>query len=109
MKRYRVRWSSVARTDLLEILDFIAEHSSSDAVRVLNRLEARARTLARFPERGRVVPELRRQGITAFRELLEGPWRLVYRIDGREVGGLAVLDARREIEDLLLQRLLGLQ
>ncbi|MBX7116101.1 MAG: hypothetical protein K1X64_17355 [Myxococcaceae bacterium] len=45
-------------------------------------------------------------GITAFRELIIGSCRIVYRVDSREVD---VLDGRRELADLLLQRLIGLQ
>ncbi len=109
MKSYRVRWASVARTDLYEIVDFIAECSPIEAVRVLDQLEARTRTLPQLPTRGRMVPELRRLGVTAFRELIVGPWRIIYRMNDREVRVLAVLDGRRELADLLLQRLIGLQ
>ena len=109
MKLYRVRWAEVARTDLFETVDFIAERSPRAAGHVLDQLEARAQTLARLPTRGRIVLELRRLGITAFRGLIVDPWRIIYRVDDREVRVLAVLDGRRELVDLLLQRLLGLQ
>lgn len=44
----------------------------------LSRLESRCQALTVFPERGRIVPELRAVDIFAYRELIEGPWRIVY-------------------------------
>ena len=41
-----------------------------------------------------------------WRELVIRPYRLVYRIEGDTVIVLAVFDARRDLEDLLLERLL---
>ena len=58
-----------------------------------------------MPERGRIVPELREQGITVYRELVEPPWRILYRIESDRVWVLAVIDGRRNVEDILLKRL----
>jgi len=41
-----------------------------------------------------------------WRELVVKPYRLVYRIEGDTVTVLAVFDGRRDLEDLLLERLL---
>ena len=51
------------------------------------------------------VLELGRLHIQEDRELLLPPYRIVYRIHGRRVLVLAVLDARRSLEDVLLDRL----
>jgi plasmid stabilization system protein ParE len=53
-----------------------------------------------------VVPELARFQMRTWRELVIRPYRLVYRIEGDTVTVLAVFDARRDLEDLLLERLL---
>ena len=39
-------------------------------------------------------------------ELLIKPWRLIYRIDPKTVWVLALLDGRRQLDDLLLERFL---
>ncbi len=39
------------------------------------------------------------------RELIEGPWRIVYRYDERSVFVVSVLDGRRDLSSLLLERL----
>jgi len=95
--------------DLEEIAAFLALDSRQAAERVLRRIEARAATLESSPARGRRVPELARfqmLEMRTWRELLIRPYRLVYRIEGDTVVVLAVLDGRRDLEDLLLERLL---
>jgi toxin ParE1/3/4 len=58
------------------------------------------------PEGGRLVPELRVQGISIYRELIVAPWRVIYRIVEHKIYILVVLDAQRNIEDTLLKRLI---
>ena len=102
---YRVLWSAAAAGDLESIVEYIALDDSSAALRVLDRLQARATALEAMPLRGRVVPELKQQGIVTLRELVESPWRILYRVGDETVWVLAVIDGRRNVEDLLLERL----
>jgi plasmid stabilization system protein ParE len=44
-------------------------------------------------------------GISQYRGLLNAPWRIVYRVDNRQVLIMAVLDSRRDLQTLLLGRL----
>jgi plasmid stabilization system protein ParE len=104
--RRRVLWSRSARRDLHSIVEFIADRSERTAISTLDRLEARAKSLATLAERGRVVPELARLHVTEYRELVVAPHRIVYRVAGRRVLVLAVLDSRRSLEDILLDRLI---
>ena len=59
-----------------------------------------------MPLRGRIVPELRAQGVQFYRELLSPPYRIMYRVKDRLVLVVAVLDGRRNLDDLLLDRFL---
>jgi plasmid stabilization system protein ParE len=52
------------------------------------------------------VPELSRFGMRSWRELVVRPYRILYRVSGGTVTVLVVFDARRDLEDLLLERLL---
>jgi addiction module RelE/StbE family toxin len=103
--RFRVRWADAATRDLEDTVSYIAVDSPENAERVLKRLERRAATLETAPARGRVVPELARFGMRTWRELVVKPYRLIYRIEGDTVTVLALLDGRRDLEDLLLERL----
>jgi plasmid stabilization system protein ParE len=100
-----VLWTDTAIEDLGAIVDHIAADDVAAASAVLDRLQARAATLATLAARGRIVPELREIGITHYRELVERPWRLLYRMDAASVFVVAVLDSRRELDTVLLERL----
>jgi addiction module RelE/StbE family toxin len=104
---YRVEWAEVARQDLDEIADFIASESSSAAQRVADRIEERAATLESLPHRGRIPPELLRFHLPMYRELQIPPWRLVYRVYDDKVVVLGIFDSRRNLEDVILSRLLS--
>jgi plasmid stabilization system protein ParE len=104
-RRFRVQWAEAAVRDLEELIRFVALDSGIDAERLLVRIESRAASLESSPGRGRVVPELWRFGMRSWRELLVRPYRLVYRIEGDTVNVLAVFDGRRDVEDVLLERL----
>ncbi|MCK6487970.1 MAG: type II toxin-antitoxin system RelE/ParE family toxin [Planctomycetes bacterium] len=99
-----MEWAVTARDDLEAIAAYIAVDSAINALKVVERIEARAETLSSLPMRGRVVPELRWHGVMTFQELIEKPWRLIYRIESHRVVVVSVLDGRRSLEDLLLDR-----
>ena len=63
--------------DLKEAVIFIAPHNPERARSFGNELIDRALTLATFPERGRVVPEI---GEPAVREIIHGSYRIIYEI-----------------------------
>jgi toxin ParE1/3/4 len=92
--------------DLEEIVSYIAADSPINAKNVLAKLRGQAESLEVTPLRGRVVPELAQFGIRTWRELFVKPYRIIYRIAEKRVYLLAVLDGRRDLEDVLLERLL---
>jgi plasmid stabilization system protein ParE len=104
---YTVELAGVAERDLQAIIEFIAAEDPVAAVRVLDQIESRTGSLKQMPERGRVVPELAAFGIRTYRELVVTPWRIIYRIGGQVLYVLAVLDGRRNVEDVLLDRLIN--
>lgn len=101
---HEVLWTETARTDLEEIVRFIVHYSLDNALAVLDRLEHAAQKLTRLPERGRCVPELKHLDVLTYRELIVRPWRIIYRFDAQRVYVLSVLDGRRDLASLLLER-----
>ncbi|MCJ7546999.1 MAG: type II toxin-antitoxin system RelE/ParE family toxin [Deltaproteobacteria bacterium] len=102
---YKIVWASVAENDLREIIEYIAIDNPTNALKTLQKIKQRTSSLYTLPERGRVVAELQDQGILIYRELVVPPWRIIYRISENEVYVLSVLDARQNVEDILLKRL----
>jgi toxin ParE1/3/4 len=106
MKR-RVLLTAGAERDIEEIYDHIAEFDSkASAEHVLDRLLEVADDLSVLPERGTVPKELRALGIREYRQLFFKPYRVIYRIVGRDVVIVLVADGRREMQSLLERRLL---
>jgi toxin ParE1/3/4 len=103
--RREVRWSTAAREDLREIVTYIAEDRTLAAESVLNKILSKVGGLATASSRGRIPPEMARFGIAAFREVVIRPWRVIYEVMPLKVEVHAVLDARRDVEDILLRRL----
>ncbi len=63
--------------DLEEIVTFIAQDNSNRARSFGNELIDRALSVAVFPERGRVVPEIDEISV---REIIHGAYRIIYEI-----------------------------
>ena len=103
----KVLQADIAEDDLKNIIEYIADDSLLKAQQVFDKITKKASSLYILPERGRLVPELKDQGILQYREIIHSPWRIIYRISEHEVYVLAVLDSRRNIEDILLKRLLN--
>ena len=65
----------------------------------------RINSLKSFPNRGRIVPELLEYNVNEYREIIESYWRIIYRIDNDFVEVFTVIDARRNVQDLLVEKL----
>lgn len=101
----KVVWTLTAEEDLAGIVDFIADDNIEAALAVFERIRERATALHNLPDRGRIVPELHQNGIIQYRELIVAPWRIIYRLQDDKLYVMAVFDGRRNLEDLLLERL----
>jgi len=97
-----------AAADLLEIVGWIAEHDApAKAGHVLERIDSVIAGLARFPMRGAHPRELLALGIRDYRETFFKPYRSIYRADGKRVYVYLIADGRRDMQTLLVNRLLG--
>jgi toxin ParE1/3/4 len=103
---HKVIISKYAEEDIKEIINYYLTIDSAFAESLLSSFEARILELRAFPDRGRIVPELEKQGITNYRELIEGNYRIVYRVSPENVAILSMIDSRRNLEDLLLIKLM---
>ena len=104
-KKCHVKWAAIAERDLKQIIDYIAIDNPGDALQIFKKIKQIASNLCNQPERGRIVPELQDQGVQIYRELIVAPWRIIYRISDTTVYVLSVINARRNMEDILLDRL----
>jgi addiction module RelE/StbE family toxin len=106
MKRFGVEWAQPASKDLENIIDYISQDNVDTAITIFEKIKSKCSALNQFPDRGRIVPELKAYGILSYRELIISPWRVIYRTSDQKVYVLAVLDSRRSTDDILIERFL---
>jgi len=95
----KVLWTEQAFLRLTEIESYISLDNPAAAARHTDRLIARASVLAEQPYVGRTLPELPGSEL---RELVEGNYRMVYRVREKRVEVLTVFEGHRQLpsEDL---------
>lgn len=104
ISEHHVFWTQTAQKDLKKIIEYIAVDSDIQARRVYLAIKQNADNLRQMPLQGRIVPELRYHSILIYRELISSPWRIIYKTEKNKVWVLAVIDGRRNMEDILLER-----
>ncbi|ABD87770.1 type II toxin-antitoxin system RelE/ParE family toxin [Rhodopseudomonas palustris] len=93
-----VRYTRKARQDLIDIWRHIAAESPATADQCLDRIEARCKQLAAFPEIGRE----RRDIAPDARMLVVERWIAIYRVVEQGVQIVRIVDGARDLSRLAL-------
>jgi plasmid stabilization system protein ParE len=88
----KLQWTQEAMDRLEAIRDYIAEHNKQAADREIRRIALRAYQLTAASHLGRQVPEYQNPEI---REILERPYRIIYRIQHEKIDILSVMHYRQ--------------
>jgi len=96
----KIIWSPLAIDRASEIAEYIALDKPAAADNWINTLFSKVGQLMLSPKSGRVVPEI---GDEQFRELIYGNYRILYRIEKKQVSILTVRHGKQilPIEDIL--------
>lgn len=89
-----IKWSKLALDDLNSIHDYIAKDSPFYAQKTIEDFFERVFILSKYPEIGQEVPEYVRKDI---RELIEGNYRIFYRIKKNGISVVRVHHAARNL------------
>jgi len=90
-----IRFAESAVTDLEEIKQWYTEQGVPDVgIRIITKIIERVESLRDHPEMGRVVPEFDQQFL---RELIEPPFRVVYRHESEQVHIVRVWRSERQL------------
>lgn len=94
----KVVWTQRARRNLRAIHDYIADDSPKSATSMVDRITSKSEGLARFPLSGHQVPEFEEDpGDFVLRQVLEGNYRIIYRILPDRLEVLAVIHGARQL------------
>ncbi|WP_432960518.1 type II toxin-antitoxin system RelE/ParE family toxin [Treponema sp. OMZ 840] len=105
MKIKEIIVSRFAEDDLNEIVEYYFSVSRNYIEKVISEFEKNIMSLQKYPKSGRIVPELEKQGISQYRELIQGYYRIVYEISGDKVVIHTIIDGRRNFEDIIISKL----
>ena len=92
----RVRWTENAVEHLGSIYEYIAVNSPTYGKRMVDRITRRSEQIADQPYSGRRVPEYDADDI---RELIEIPYRIIYRIKQDQIDIIAVIHGAKLLPD----------
>jgi len=105
--RYDVLVTTGAEADVLGIWLYVAENDSMEAADyVIGQIKDLVESLHQLPTRGHVPPELERVGVRDYLQLHFKPYRIIYHVSRDTVEVYCVIDRRRDMQTLLLDRLL---
>lgn len=104
-RHFTVDWALSAGEDLRSIVGYLSRENQAASEKVFKIIRLRAASLKILPYRGRIVPELLALGVDRYREMIIPPYRLIYRIEGKRVFVAGLFDARRDLEDILIDRI----
>ncbi|MBI3015296.1 MAG: type II toxin-antitoxin system RelE/ParE family toxin [Candidatus Tectomicrobia bacterium] len=90
----KVHWTDAAEGHLDALYAYIAQDSPEYARRMVDRLTRRSQQIAEFPFSGRRVPEY---DIDQIREVIEGPYRIIYHIKPDQIDVLAVIHGAMDV------------
>jgi toxin ParE1/3/4 len=106
--KFEVLLTAGAEQDLEAIHDYISEFDCiANADHVLDQLMQVVQSLSRFPERGSYPKELVSLGIKEYRQTAFKPYRVIYRVLGKQVVIYLIAEGRRDMQSVLARRLLG--
>jgi len=94
----KVHWTRNAIGHLPNIYEYISLNSPTYANRTVDKITRRSEQIANQPYSGRKVPEYDAKDI---RELIEKPYRIIYRIKPDQIDVVAVIhDAQLMTDDI---------
>lgn len=97
--------SRFAEDDLNEIIEYYFSLSQNYVEKLISEFEKNVMSLQRHPKSGMVVPELEKQGILRYRELIQEYYRILYEISDNKVIVHTIIDGRRNFEDIIISKL----
>ena len=88
----KIIWSPLAIDKASEIADYIAQDKPSAAEKWIDTVFSKVEQLKSSPEIGRIVPEI---NDSQFRELIYGNYRIIYRIETKQISILTIRHGRQ--------------
>lgn len=105
--KYKLLIDPLAKKDIIEIYKYVAKNDTIETTKkLLANIENTYSKLEKYPTRGHIPEELKDTGIKKYLEIHYKPYRIIYEIIDNIIYVHCLLDGRRNIQEILMQRLL---
>ena len=107
MKKIDIILLTDAEEDIFNIYRYNAtRYSRKNAMITIQSIKETIYKLANYPKMGNNPPELERINIYDYREVHSVPYRIIYQLLDFNIYIHCILDSRRDLRSLLIERLL---
>ena len=103
----KILWTKDAEESFNEILEYLMEKSGESITqKIYDKIITKIDLLASISFKSKLSQDLKDIGINDVHELTESPWRIFYKTRKDEIIILLILDGRRNIEEILISKVI---
>jgi toxin ParE1/3/4 len=105
--KYEIIWSKDAGDELAEIISYIKNNTGKmTAEKIYIKIIKEVKRVSKNPAGRRIAPLLREFGINYIHQLNINPWILFYKIAGKRMEIISIIDGRRNLEEILYKKIM---
>ena len=103
----KIIWSEDAGNELLEIISYIKKHSGKIiAKNIHKKIKEKVKDASENAEGRRISPLLKEFGIIDIHQINVNPWSIYYRVENKVMKIISIIDMRRNLEEVLYQKIM---
>ena len=105
--KVRVVWSEDAGNELTRIISYIKKDSGKiNAENIFKKIIGKINDASENTEGRRIAPLLKEFGIMDIHQINVNPWLIYYRAENNVMKIISIIDMRRNLEEILYQKIL---
>jgi toxin ParE1/3/4 len=106
--KHEIIWSKDAGDELAEIISYIKYNTGKlTAEKIYTKIMNKVKQASENPEGRRIAPLLREFGINYIHQLNINPWIIFYKVTGKKMEIISIIDGRRNLEEILYKKILN--
>jgi len=103
----KIIWSEDAGNELLEIISYIKRNSGKiNAKSIHRKIMDKVNEASDNAESRRISPLLKEFGIIDIHQINVNPWSIYYRVENNTMKIISIIDMRRNLEEVLYQKII---
>jgi toxin ParE1/3/4 len=105
--KYKINWSKDAGEEFIEIISWYKHNVGKNAAqKIYSKINSQIEKLKDMPGIGKAVQILKDIGVNNYRQIVQDNWIIYYRVEGRNIYIVSVIDGRRNLEEILYKKII---